>query len=362
MMTVISGVIAAAGAVRFPDREQEGRWAEQQPRAWDNHTVRVAVLIVNWNAGAYLASALSALARQSRPADRIVVVDNASSDGSREAVARLPGVELIALDENVGFAAGNNIAAASVADCDWLAFLNPDAFPQPEWLERLMQAVKEHPEIPMFASELRLAADPSRLDGAGDAYHVSGLPWRIAHGERAPTDQAPREVFSPCAAAALVRRDIFNEVQGFDPSFFCYVEDVDLAFRLRLLGYRCLYIPGAVVHHVGSGTTGRRSAFAIYHGHRNLVWVWVKNMPGWRVWLYAPQHVLLTLVSLVRFGVIRHGRTIVRAKIDALAGLRRALSARRRVQRTRTAPGREIIAAMSRGWLAPYQTHRERPR
>src|SRR3954471_22516121 len=112
MMTVISGVIAAAGAVRFPDREQEGRWAEQQPRAWDNHTVRVAVLIVNWNAGAYLPSALSALAQQSRPADRIVVVDNASTDGSREAIAESPGVELIALDENVGFAAGNNIGAA----------------------------------------------------------------------------------------------------------------------------------------------------------------------------------------------------------------------------------------------------------
>jgi hypothetical protein len=84
-------------------------------------------------------------------------------------------------------------------------------------------------------------------------------------------------------------------------------------------------------------------------------------MPGWRVWLYAPQHVLLTLVSLVRFAAIRHGRTIVRAKVDAVAGLGRALSERRRVQRTRTAAAREIMAAMSRGWLKPYQTHRDRP-
>ena len=325
--------------------------------------MRVAAIIVNWNAGAYLTAALDALAKQRRRADRIVVVDNASTDGSREAVAQLPGVELIPLDANVGFAAANNIAAAAVADCDWLAFLNPDAFPEPQWLERLLRAAEEHPGIAMFASELRLASDPSKLDGAGDAYHVSGLPWRIAHGERAPTDHLePREVFSPCAAAALVRRDIFNEVHGFDPSFFCYLEDVDLAFRLRLLGHRCLYVPGAVVWHVGCGTTGVRSAFAIYHGHRNLVWAWVKNMPGWRVWLYTPQHVLLTLVSLVRFGAIRHGRTIVRAKFDAVAGLGRALSERRKIQRTRKATGREIIAAMSRGWLTPYQTHRDRLR
>jgi GT2 family glycosyltransferase len=108
--------------------------AAPELRAWDNDSVRVAVLIVNWNAGDYLPTALAALAKQRRPADRIVVVDNASTDGSREAVARLPAHQHNALDHNVGFAAGNNIAAASVADCDWLAFLNPDAFPEPEWL------------------------------------------------------------------------------------------------------------------------------------------------------------------------------------------------------------------------------------
>jgi len=324
--------------------------------------VRVAVLIVNWNGGAYLTTALAALSKQRRPADRIIVVDNASTDGSRDIVARLPGVEVIALDENVGFAAGNNIAAETVSDCDWLAFLNPDAFPEPEWLENLLRAAAEHPDTAMFASELRLASDPSKLDGAGDAYHVSGLPWRIAHGESAPDHAAPRDVFSPCAAAALVRRDVFNEVHGFDPSFFCYIEDVDLAFRLRLRGHRCLFVPGAVVRHVGSGTTGVRSAFAIYHGHRNLVWAWVKNMPGWRLWLYAPQHLLLTMVSLLRFSAIRHGPTIVRAKIDALAGLPRAISERRKVERTRTAAGRDVLAAMSRGWLTPYQTHRDRRR
>ena len=107
--------------------------------------MRVAVLIVNWNAGAYLSDVLAALASQRRPADRIVVVDNASTDGSRDLATQFPEVELIALDRNAGFAEANNIGAASVADCDWLAFLNPDAFPEPEWLDRLIEAVDRSP-------------------------------------------------------------------------------------------------------------------------------------------------------------------------------------------------------------------------
>ena len=96
------------------------------------------------------------------------------------------------------------------------------------------------------------------------------------------------EIFAPCAAAALYRRAAFLEAGGFDEHFFCYMEDVDLGFRLRLLGYRCGYAPAAIVHHVGSGTTGARSPFTVYHGHRNLVWTYVKNMPTPWFWLYLP--------------------------------------------------------------------------
>ncbi|MFN2445566.1 MAG: glycosyltransferase family 2 protein [Vicinamibacterales bacterium] len=323
--------------------------------------MRIAVLIVNWNAGAHLERALAAVATQTLPAHRVIVLDNASTDGSVSGMGRRPGIELIPLSENVGFAAGNNIAAGAAADCDWLAFLNPDAFPQPGWLDTLAAAAHAHPAVTMFASELRLDADPTTLDGAGDAYHVSGLPWRVGHGQPASlAPAAPSEAFSPCGAAALVRRDVFEEVGGFDPSFFCYVEDVDLAFRLRLRGHRCLYVPGAIVRHVGSASTGLRSDFASYHGHRNLVWAWVKNMPAGWVWLYAPQHLLLTVASFVRFGASGHLGAIVRAKWDALRGLPRVLAERRRVQATRTVSGRQIVRAMTTGWLTPYRTHLRR--
>jgi GT2 family glycosyltransferase len=319
-------------------------------------TPRVAAVIVNWNAAAYLPRALAALHGQRRRPDRIIVIDNASTDGSRDLVAAFPDVELVALPENVGFAAANNVAASMAADCAWLAFVNPDAFPEPEWLERLLAATEGSPGHAMFASELRDATDPRRLDGAGDAYHVSGLPWRIGHGGPLQLEnRAPHDVFSPCAAAALIRRDAFDAVGGFDASYFCYIEDVDLAFRLRLQGHRCLYVPGAIAHHVGSALAGRRSDFAVYHGHRNLVWTWVKNMPAWWLLLYLPQHLLLTLASIVRFGANGQLGTILRAKWDAVTGLGPVLAARRRVQRRRTVSARSVVGAMTHGWLAPYR-------
>ncbi len=117
-----------------------------------------------------------------------------------------------------------------------------------------------------------------------------------------PTDPEPeREVFSACAAAALYRRDVFEALGGLDEDFFCYMEDVDLGFRLRLAGWGCTYVPTAVVHHVGSATSGRRSHFTTYHGHRNLVWVFFKNMPGALLWLYLPQHFSLTSSSVALF-------------------------------------------------------------
>lgn len=323
--------------------------------------MRVAVIIVNWNGGSYLPRALRALETQRRRADRVLVIDNASTDGSTAAVSNFPGVELLPLTHNTGFAAANNTAAAAATDCDWLAFLNPDAFPAPEWLERMLDAAERWPDFAMFASELRLEADPERFDGAGDAYHVGGLAWRIAYGRRlGGVSTTPHEVFSPCAAAALIRRDAFDDAGGFDATYFCYMEDVDLAFRMRLRGHRCLYVPGAVVHHVGSGLTGRHSAFSVYHGHRNLVWTWIKNMPGWWLLVYLPQHIVLTLASIARFGMSGNLRAILRAKRDALAGVRYALAERRRVQARRTAPARTVIAAMKHGWLAPYREHWER--
>ena len=316
---------------------------------------KIAVVVVNWNAGDWLRRCLESLAAQERRPERVLVLDNASTDGSLEAALRLhPRVEAIRLDANVGFAAANNRAIAACDDCDLVALLNPDAFAAPSWLARLEAAAESHPGHAAFASRILLAHDDRLLDGAGDAYHVSGLVWRAGHGTRAPAADAPREVFSPCAAAALYRRDAIMDAGGFDETYFCYLEDVDLGFRMRLRGQRCLYVPDAVVRHVGSGTTGRGSDFSTYHGHRNLVWTFVKNMPAPLLALYLPQHLLLNLLSVLWFAARGRALVILRAKRDALRGIPAALAARKRAQSGRRVSLRELRSAMTRGWLTPY--------
>jgi GT2 family glycosyltransferase len=319
--------------------------------------VKIAVVIVNWNGGDYLPECLRALAVQDRSPDRVIVVDNASTDGSLdEALQRFPSIEPIRLPTNVGFAAANNVALSACGDCEWVALLNPDAFPAPRWLAALEAAAERHPEYAAFASQLLSASDPGLLDGSGDVYHVSGLTWRAGHGEPTPASEEPRDVFSACAAAALYRRDALLEIGGFDERYFCYVEDVDAGFRLRLRGHRCLYVPDAVVRHVGGASSGRRSGFSVYHGHRNLVWTFFKDMPAALLLVYLPQHVLLNVLSLVWFSSRGQGRVILRAKWDAFRGLPRVLLERRAVQRGRSVGAGALRTAMARGWPKPHST------
>jgi len=317
--------------------------------------LKIAVVIVNWNGGESLRRCLASLAAQERRPDRVIVVDNASQDGSLErALGAFPSAEPIRMQANVGFAAANNAALRACDECEWVALLNPDAFPASSWLARLEEAARAHPGHASFASQLRQAADDVLLDGAGDVYHVSGLAWRAGHGAAVPAGADPGEVFSPCAAAALYRREALVEVGGFDERYFCYLEDVDLGFRLRLRGHRCLYVPEAVVLHVGSASTGKGSEFSTYHGHRNLVWTFFKDMPGALLALYLPQHLLLNVVSVAWFMARGQSAVILRAKWDALRGLPAVLRERGSVQRGRRVGGRELRRAMARGWLAPY--------
>jgi GT2 family glycosyltransferase len=194
------------------------------------------------------------------------------------------------------------------------------------------------------------ASDPTLMDGAGDAYHMSGLVWRMGHGvPMIDVDAHEKEVFSPCAAAALYRRSALLKLGCFDEDYFCYVEDVDLGFRLRLAGYRCLYVPQSVVHHVGSGTTGgQHSDFAMYHGHRNLVWTFVKDMPGVLFWILLPLHVALNVASIIWFTLRGRGNTILKSKRDALRGFPKMWKKRRDVQKNRVVGVSEIFRVLNK--------------
>jgi len=321
--------------------------SDSRQKAW----TKVSVVIVNWNGEQFLEQCLTALLAQTVTPHEIFLVDNASTDGSLEIARRFPSVRLLAQDSNTGFARGNNLAInAAAAGSEWIALLNPDAFPEPRWLEECLFSVQRNPLFDIFASKLVNASAPLLLDGAGDAYHVSGLVWRMGHGIPASAlHEYEHEVFSSCAAAALYRRSALLEVGGFDEDFFCYVEDVDLGFRLRLAGYRCLYVPKSVVHHVGSGTTGgKNSDFSAYYGHRNLVWAFVKDMPDLLFWLFLPLHLVLNLVSIIWLAFRGQGRVVLRAKRDALLGVPKMWRKRQQIQKSRIASISDIWCVLNK--------------
>ncbi len=308
----------------------------------------LTVIIVNFNSSILLEKCFRYLNLQTVAPDRVFVLDNASTDGFGNITDSSGRVTVFKMTENVGFAAGNNRALA-LCTTPLVALLNPDAFPEPDWIEKLLLAAEKYPEYSMFGSRLVSAEKPKLLDGDGDRYHVSGAAWREGHGRLFQKEATPWEVFSPCAAAAMYRTEALREAGGFDEDFFCYLEDVDLGFRMRLLGHRCLQVPSAVVHHLGSATSGgQRGDFAVYHGHRNMVWTYFKNMPATLFWMFLPLHVMVNLISGVIGFQRRQGKIMIRAKIDALAEIRTVWQKRRHIQNRRKASAWDVLRVLDK--------------
>lgn len=315
----------------------------------------VSIIIVTWNSKRYLSACLDALLAQTNKDFEIVIMDNGSTDleylDLEEKYSKLE-LTIKKLNENFGFAVANNIGAR-LAHGKWLALLNADAFPEPDWLEQLVEAAGIYADA-FFASRQIQGANLGYLDGEGDVYHVSGLAWRRNYGSPIYSLSKPQEVFSACGAAALYPRQAFLDAGGFDEDYFSYHEDVDLGFRLRLRGLSCFLVPQAVVHHVGSASTGKRSDFSVYYGHRNLVWTYFKNMPLGLFWLYLPLHIVVNFFFLIYFTLRGQGRVIWRAKLDALRGLPAMLKKRLAVQRDRQVLAAEIHRMLSRNWFTPF--------
>lgn len=323
----------------------------------------VSVLIISWNSSSYLSHCLDCLKKQTFGDFEVIVVDNGSTDGS--AILLSQGwkdleLQLEQLPINRGYAVANNIGAR-LARGLWIALLNADAFPEPDWLENLLHAAEQDPEARIFTSRQVQKNAPALLDGAGDAYHITGLAWRRDYNKPAKDHGLEkREVFSACPTAALYSREEFLALGGFDEDYFSYFEDVDLGFRLRLAGKKCLYVPEAVVHHVGSASTGKRSDFSVYHGYRNMIWTFVKDMPTPLFWLFLPLH-LGTLLFFVSYLTWRgQGNIISTAIRDAIRGLPKMIEKRKVIQKNRKVRARDLLRVMSTGLLEPYREFMQR--
>ena len=313
---------------------------------YSSQMTEARIVVVNFNAGENLLRCMTALLAQTKTDFEVRIVDNASTDGSLRYVPNDDRFLVVDAGSNVGFAAGCNLGASGCA-APFVVFLNPDAFPEPSWLEILLHVAKSHPDAAMFGSLQVSATDANLLDGAGDCYSCFGVPWKGGYGQQVKPLPDCAETFSPCAAAAMYRMEWFARVDGFDEKFFCYIEDIDLGFRIRLLGGRCMQVNSAVVRHVGSATSGAESDFTMYHSARNRFWTIIKNVPGWLLCVVAPLYITFSAYLFVRLGSSSTASAIKKGVIAGFAGLPGAWKQRQKIQATRIASIGQIARAIN---------------
>ena len=306
----------------------------------------VRVVIVNYNAGDLLAKTIDALALQTMADFEAVIIDNASSDKSIDNL-HLPDsrFQVLSAGGNLGFAAGCNLGARDSAT-PWLAMLNPDAVPAADWLAALQTATQNNPLAAVFGSTQLMADCPSILDGAGDNYSIFGIAWRGGYGASADLIKNDILVFSPCAAAALYRRDVFETVGGFAEGFFCYLEDVDLGFRLRLAGHMTLQVAAARVMHAGSAIAGRHSPFTLYHSARNGIYLILRCMPLPLLALTLPLYLAAQVWLMMRMGGRSAAWSRIRGVIHGLRAVPHLLAQRHRIQHNRHISIRDIATLL----------------
>ena len=264
-----------------------------------------------------------------------MVIDNDSGDGSLDAAQRrFAEFTYVRLPRNAGFAEANNLAVSMLGEREWVFLVNPDAVLERDCLEQLQRAAAANPGVSVFTPLVLRTGEPRTIACAGDDYRRGGIAVHRRAGQvDAPRAAALEQVFSGSGAALMLRRQVFVDAGGFDTDYFCYYEDVDLGFRLQLLGQRCLFVPGAVLRHVGGGTTGGSgNDFSLYYCHRNCIWTYVKNMPDPLFLRYLPLHLLALVKNIAAAALAGRLWLILQATWGALRLLPKKIRERKKIQ------------------------------
>jgi GT2 family glycosyltransferase len=295
------------------------------------------VLIVNWNGRPYLERCLTAVFDQHLAGCRVVVVDNGSTDGSREwLTTHFPQVEVIRLSHNTGFATANNIGITATSS-RYVVTLNNDTEVSPGWLAALVDTAESDGAVGTCASRIVLADRPNTIDSAGIEVDRFGFAWQRGH-RRSDAGQyrVSGDIFGASAAAALYRRSMLEAIGTFDEDFESYYEDVDLAWRAQLAGWRCRYVPEARVLHVHSATGGRAPGRKLYLLTRNRWWTTLKNYPSPRLWFMLPFIAVADAASLLYGTVVSRSGIPLGARMDAWRGARHMWLKRRQIEHLRS--------------------------
>jgi GT2 family glycosyltransferase len=320
----------------------------------------VSLIILNWNGKGFLKECLDSLSKQLYRGFETILVDNGSTDGSAVYVHEYyPWVNLVELPENIGFSGGNN---RGLAECrgDYIVTLNNDTKVETEFIAELVKMAEADSTIGMVAAKMLNFYETDRIDSVGIRVTTAGLGVNRGVGEKDEGQyDISGEVFGACAGAALYRRAMLDEVDFFDPTFFAYYEDVDLAWRGRLAGWRCVTAPGAVVYHAHSATSGRMSPFTVYQVQRNKWYTILKNWPGRLLLKHCPQIIWYDLGAMVLAALRGRLRAALWARLHVLRDLPLLLRKRREIQALRKVRVFEVERSLEHGG-SPLQTFKRK--
>lgn len=261
-------------------------------------TGTVSIIVLNWNGKQYLETCLSSLVRQTYKNIEIIFVDNGSSDGSIDFVRnKFPGVVISGHTTNLGFAQGVN-SGIRISKGEFIATINNDAEADENWINNLVRVIESDPGIGCCGSRMMRYYDRNTIDSAGIVIYQDGYAYDRGREEK-DTGQYDKmeEIFGPCAGAALYRREMLDEIGLFDKEYFAYFEDVDLSFRMHLFGWKCIFVPDAIVYHMHSATAKSSSPFKIFFIERNKLW----NM-----WKYFPVRILIVQLPFTNIHYFRY--------------------------------------------------------
>jgi N-acetylglucosaminyl-diphospho-decaprenol L-rhamnosyltransferase len=321
-----------------------------QPVGQDHHASALAVVIVTHNSAAAIAATLHALAAQLAPGDDVIVVDNASTDGTEAAVrAAAPWARIVQTGENAGFAVACNIGVAA-SSAPLVLLLNPDAAPKPGCLDALRRAGVEHAGWAAWQALVTMEGG-TRINTAGGVVHFLGFGWAGRCGEPVPPSPRPAHVTFASGAAMCVRREAWDALGGFDPDYFMYCEDLELSLRLWLAGWEVGIEPRARVEHGYDFAKGAMKWFLL---ERNRWQTVLATYPGPLLALVLPALLAfdVALLPIAR----RDGWLGAKLRADAavVRALPRIFARRRRVQAARRISAAEFAAHLTAGLDSPY--------
>lgn len=262
----------------------------------------VSVIIPNYNGIKFIDGCLNSLKNQTLKDFSIIVVDNASTDGSFELVKEnYPFIKIIRMDKNYGFPRAVN-EGIKVASTPFVILLNNDTEVHEAFVEKLLGGIKKSSHIFSCGSMMLDFYHRDHIDDAGGFYCALGYAYSRGKGQNSSGYSKSEEVFFNCAGAAIYRKSIFDKIGYFDEDYFAYLEDVDIGYRARIHGYQNVFYPEAIVYHVGSGTSGSRyNSFKTSLSSRNNIYLIHKNMPLLQIIINLPFLIPGFLIKILFF-------------------------------------------------------------